>query len=244
VVEKLVEIDRLRQRNLPAESDNLIVLQSEKSLPSGAFTMRREIGALIGQLRNPIAQTAGAMLHITSATGGEGVSTVARELAYAAASVPWCKPLLLDRNPGKNDQSEALGIPLPDLIDSYTKRGRMEIASVQVEGVSFHAAKLLADSVSDVTRAGPSNLAADLHDVLRTAYNLIIIDCAPTLEYPFFLPFTRAVPDVIMVIRAESTRNSVAARAKEEIERLGGRLVGVIMNRQRRYVPRFIDRML
>ena len=61
---------------------------------------------------------------------------------------------------------------------------------------------------------------------------------------PSGLAVSSQVDGVILVVEAERTRWPVAASVKESIERGGGRLLGVVFNKRRHYIPAFIYRRL
>ncbi len=236
------------------------------------FQFRSELRPLLNKVRNALARGLGTVLHLTSPTAGEGVSTVARELACAAAGIPFCRPLLLDFNYGEGGQSAVLGGALPGVVSGYMAKGTVEVAAVAAGSSVFHAAEFdmesfdaftfnaVADAggrMSLLTNEGSTNegsadegaperprTIAGLYASLCGAYNLIVVDCPPVEESPYFVPLAHDMPDVILVVRAERTRISVVIRAKDEIPALGGRLAGVVMNQRRSYVPRFIDRLL
>ncbi len=235
------------------------------------FQFRSELRPLLNKMWNALARGLGTVLHLTSPTAGEGVSTVARELACAAAAIPFCRPLLLDFNYGKGGQGAVLGEALPGVVSGYMARGTVEVAAIAAGSSVFYAAEFDMESFDAFTfnaaaaggrvplltnegpaGEGPANEAppersrtiADLYASLCEAYNLIVVDCPPVEESPYFVPLAHDMPDVILVVRAEQTRISVVMRAKDEIPALGGRLAGIVMNQRRSYVPRFIDRLL
>lgn len=252
------EMDRMRNRVRPAGIPQPVIAKT-LAMDADEFRFGRELRPLLGRVRNAIARGAGTVLHLTSATRGEGVSTVARELACAAASMPSCRVLLLDCNLGEDDQGLALGGALPGVVGSYLSHGQIEVAAIAVNGATFHAAAFdgtsidfIACQADDVppaaTEAGGTRNAArttaELYRVLTAAYNLIVVDCPPVAEAPYFLPLSQETPDVLLVVQAEETRIPVVMRARDEIPALGGRLVGVVMNRRRRYIPKFLQRRL
>lgn len=218
---------------------------------AGVPVLGRQMAPLLGRVRTTIARDAVAVLHITSAVRGEGVSTVARELVKAAASVPSCRPLLLDCNPGDADQSEALGGDLPRAAWAYMAAGRAEVAEVAAGSAAFHAAEfdavateafplLPAERGDDGASPDLARTMDGLYRSLCAAFNLIVVDCPPLREVPYFVPIAPGTPEVVLVVRAERTRIPTVLRAKDAIPELGGRLLGVAMNSQRFYLPAFL----
>jgi len=213
---------------------------------------RRQMAPMLGRIRTAIARDGLAVLHVTSAVRGEGVSTIARELVKAAATLPSCRPLLLDCNPGDGDQAEALGGALPAAVDSYMTSGRAEVAAVVAGDVTFHAALFDAAASEGIVflpggveqAPDPSRTMGGLYQSLLAGFNLIVADCPPVREVPYFVPIAPGTPEVVLVVRAERTLIRAVLRAKDAIPELGGRLLGITMNERRSYLPAFLRRRL
>lgn len=218
------------------------VITQTITVSPGAFRLRSEIGPLLGKLRNAMGQGSAMILHLTSAAHGAGVSTIARELAYAAGAIPAARALLLDCNTGGNDQSSALGHELPSAAASFMASGHAEVAAIEAGEAVFHAATMTPGPGAD----GRRELAriTDLYRILRGSYDLIVLDYPPVLEAPYFVRMTQDPPEVVLVVQAEKTRIPSAMRAKDEIALVGGRLAGVIMNKRRFFIPKFIYRRI
>ena len=256
----------------------LVAIRVVQRVRPEAFQFRREIGVLLGRIRSGLSQDAASVIHITSATSGEGVSTVARELVYAAAAMPWCRPLLIDRNAGANDQGRWFGIDLPDLVGDYGSRSQLDVAAIEVGSAIFHVAKTLPNISLDETpehvvgqlahrsalflagerreeigssvalpAAAQPRAAANLAKpgaIMRLAYNLIVVDCASVLQSSPFVLLTQQPAETLLVVRAEHTRLSDIAEAKRELAFGGCEIVGVVLNKWRRRIPRLISRLM
>jgi capsular exopolysaccharide synthesis family protein len=79
---------------------------------------------------------------------------------------------------------------------------------------------------------------------LRTRFDFVIFDGAPLLEFPDAYALVPRVDGVILVVQAERTSIDDAQRAQRNIEEAGGRLLGVIINRQHNYVPARVRKLL
>ena len=80
--------------------------------------------------------------------------------------------------------------------------------------------------------------------MVRAAFDLIIIDSPPISESSAILAASSKVDGIILVMAAETTRWPVTARLKERIEKSGGHILGIVLNKQRHYIPDFIYRHL
>jgi len=72
---------------------------------------------------------------------------------------------------------------------------------------------------------------------LKQRFDFIIFDAAPLLEFPDSYALAPRVDSVIMVVEADKTAVEGAQRAKRDLERLGGHILGVVLNRQKDYTP-------
>ena len=194
-------------------------------------TIGREVARMLGVLAPTIATGAGVVLHVTSAVSGAGVSTVARELAATANILPACRPLLLSAKPGDAAADSGLGTALPDLLAAYRAKGVVEVMDVQTVRSSFHAAHVVTEP--GTTLLDPELAVRPVGDLwagLHRTYNLIVVDCLPISGLLGFLPITNRPPQVLLVVTAGVTRAAAAVRARVLIERMGGQLVGAVMN--------------
>lgn len=81
-------------------------------------------------------------------------------------------------------------------------------------------------------------------DSIKLKFDYILIDSPAIASSSEALSITSIVDTTILVTAAESTRWQLAANAKKKIEQAGGNVLGVILNKQRHYIPKFIyDRL-
>jgi len=74
--------------------------------------------------------------------------------------------------------------------------------------------------------------------------DLTILDSAPFSRSASSLAVLPAVDGVILVMQAERTSRGSIKRALGTIESCGGRCLGIIFNKSRRHIPRFLERWL
>jgi Mrp family chromosome partitioning ATPase len=80
-----------------------------------------------------------------------------------------------------------------------------------------------------------------LLDTLRANYPIIVLDTPPT-EAPEAAAVSRYCDGSVLVVGAERTRQWEIENAKSMLERLGGQFVGVVLNRERSIIPRWLTR--
>lgn len=79
---------------------------------------------------------------------------------------------------------------------------------------------------------------------IKLKFDYILVDSPPIGSSSEALSIAGSVDSTILVIEAESTRWQLAANAKKRIEQAGGNVLGVLLNKQRYYIPKFIyDRL-
>ena len=79
---------------------------------------------------------------------------------------------------------------------------------------------------------------------MRSHYTAVIVDCPPVLPCRESA-LTAAVADgTILVVEAERTRRAEIAQTRIILDQLGATLLGVVLNRRRRRVPRFLEGLL
>jgi Mrp family chromosome partitioning ATPase len=78
-------------------------------------------------------------------------------------------------------------------------------------------------------------------DTLRTNHPVIVLDTPPT-EAPESAAVSRYCDGSVLVVAAGRTRQWEIENAKALLERLGGQTVGVVLNRERSILPRWLSR--
>ncbi len=217
----------------------LFTVGGPRLLDANLFQLSEHLGPTAVRLRTLMAGDSAGVLHVTAAVDGDGVSTVSRELAHAASRMQWCKTLLLDANFGDNDQSSALGGPLPDIVSGYAEHGDIEVTSIESNGIGFHAARW-PENLSSRSMA----IVPVLGRLLRAAYDLIVVDCPSILAHPHLPTVSGGVPQVLLVVKSETSSPRQVQRAKQEIEMLRGNIWGAVLTGQRQIVPTAVERRI
>lgn len=177
---------------------------------------------------------------VTSAAPGDGKSTVAWNLALAAASAG-VRVLLIEadlRHPSLAASAEHLH-PAPGL--STVLAGQTELVDA-VQTISL-------DQSSDVSTAGrtlevlaagpippnPVDLIESqrMREILRrseNAYGLVVIDTSPTLLVPDAVPLVKEVSGVLVVTRLGHNTRDGLAQLRNQLDNLDARTLGVVAN--------------
>jgi Mrp family chromosome partitioning ATPase len=75
---------------------------------------------------------------------------------------------------------------------------------------------------------------------VRERFQYVIVDAPPIQGHPETLVLSRKADGVVLVIEAERTRKQTALWAKQQIHDVGGRLLGVVLNKRNQYIPNWL----
>jgi len=221
------------------------------ALPADFVQLHYAIEALRSEAR-PV------VLQFVSAGAGEGTSTVATGFAAVAASERPGAVLVVScgepaANVARADAGRgfvagagpgATGAPagLPSLIEAAAA-GQAASAAVWRDGA--HAGLLrarLGMSAHPLMEIGSDALRRLLNG-LGERYATVVLDCAPASS-PDSAALSRHCDGTVLVVRAGVARVSAVRQAHVAVERAGGHVVGVVLNRRRRALPPWLDRLL
>lgn len=209
----------------------------------------------------------GRVLQFVSARSGEGVSTVAREYARLAAVRARRPVWLIDGDLSQQGQQDAvaaeperfgrLGAPVqasPDGSIFYAVTPPVRAA----DGRALPPSRLLTARAAlggrlyvsrfriEALRSGQRVEAvgdARYWDALRRHADTVVIDSPSTDRLDAALILAPLVDATVIVVAAETTDAGEAVALRDEIEAVGGRLAGVVMNRARWKPPAFVERL-
>ncbi len=177
---------------------------------------------------------------VTATRHGEGATRVAVGLAKALASEGDTRVLLVEAN--MRSPSLARLLPLadgPGLSDYLAGEASPETL-----------VKRLGDVNLSIVTAGDRPGMVDCEGIvtaiseLAPNFDFIIIDAPPVNRYADVSVLGPKVDGVILVVQADETPVADAENAKRTLDRVGARIFGVVLNRQRSYVPATIQALL
>jgi Mrp family chromosome partitioning ATPase len=174
------------------------------------------------------------------ATGDCGVSTVAANFAAAVGQGASSRVLLIafgTKRPLRlgMHQEPDLGRWLDDKCVPVQPSPNMP------PSVYLLSSETLGPTVATVLQ---SRAFDDFLTRARERFDHVVVDAPPLQSHPESLLLCRKSDSVVLVVRAGRTRHQTAAWARQQIENVGGNLAGVVLNRRRYYIPRWLYRML
>ncbi len=189
--------------------------------------LRPDLGPLLARVALLLDAQRSAVLHVTAARHGEGATTVARELAAAAAArAAWRRVALLD----------AQGAAEGGLIEAFARTGEAALRPCRVGGAEVGCGCL----------AGPGTPRLEgvraLFNHLRSQWTLVVVDAPPVLDARERAVLAAAADQVVLVVEAERTTPGDAMQARDALRQAGASVMGAVLNRGRR-LPGLLERM-
>ncbi len=187
----------------------------------------------------------GQIIGITGSRPGEGATTISILSALALCTNPTNSVLLIDcnlRNPELhkyfNPQEQKDG--LIELIEQGSNLTDV-LWKEKKSGFHFISSGRPVDSPSEFLS---TNKFINTLMQLKKKYRYIILDCAPVLNAPETSILASHLTGVILVVRSESTRYEIVASAKQRLVDANANIKGVILNKQKHYIPNFLYKRL
>lgn len=176
---------------------------------------------------------------------GCGCSTTALGVATIFAKNPKLKVLLLEvnlRTPGLKRM--LLLKNSSDLVDSVNGVYRNTLNNQKVEFDNLSIICCGANSISEPLGFFESSNFEKFIENARNTFDYVILDAPPVPIFSEFRILCSKVDGVVLVIPSEKIRRQVALKAKKEIEEAGGRILGVVLNKRKYYIPNWLYQRL
>lgn len=171
-------------------------------------------------------------LQFVSAEPGAGVSLVASQFATFAARSHGTPALLVDCGAAPGARAR------PGLIEAYVASGSIEDA---IEGVrdipGLHLARLT--SRAETMQVTGEQVTAVLAEA-RRLYHFTALDTPALGSLAYSLIFARPADGVVIVAAADRSKATQLESAVEVLERSGAKILGVVFNKRRFHMPRWL----
>lgn len=225
-----------------------------------------EMAALWAAL-GPAPGHRGRVIQIAAATSGEGVSTVAREYARLAAVRARRPVWLIDADLAQQGQLEAVtaepdrfgalgkaAIATPDGSIFFAVTPRiMDRAGKPVHPARLMTARPCLGGRLWVTRFAAEHLRsgqraeavgdARYWDALRKHADTVVIDAPAADRNDMAITLAPFVDATVLVVAADGAAASEPLMLRDEIEAVGGKIAGVVVNRSTYNPPAFLRRL-
>ena len=225
-----------------------------------------EMAALWAAL-GPAPGHRGRVVQIAAASSGEGVSTIAREYARLAAVRARRPVWLIDADLSQQGQMEAVA----SQPDRFGALGKAAIATpdgsiffaitprvMDRAGKPVHPARLMTARPCLGGRLWVTRFAAEhlrsgqraeavsdarYWDALKKHADTVVIDAPAADRSDLAITLAPFVDATVLVVAADSTAANEPLMLRDEIEAVGGRIAGVVVNRSTYNPPAFLKRL-
>ena len=209
--------------------------------PEAAF--EREMAGIYHPIISALPNSKGMVLFL-GANESDGTSTMAREFASFAATHVGSTTLLFDTDRQKPTQLGHFGIRGGTDFETVVHDGRsVDEAIYPVRNTGLHVCSLALRPTSRPF-VFSSQRSDHMLSQLRQRFDLVVIDSPAPTDSPDMLALSAKVDGVVLVIQADQTRFHQAKRTKELIEANGGKLIGLVFNKRRFFIPDWIYKRL
>lgn len=230
-------LEQIRRKNAGSGVTPELALQTE--VLSG-ITLRSEMNWLHQQVESLLAKAPSRILQFVGSRRGEGVSTIVREFAKIAVERHGKAVLVLDA--AYQDTSPRISINGPcdygwlDLLDEgeLIDKAFFRVGDSNMYFAPISVQASLLPSIKD------ASMSINLWEKLKERFDLILIDSSSHKNSAESVAMSANVDGVIIVIEAEKSKKSIIAKLKKRIETNGGSVIGVILNKRKYHIPKFI----
>lgn len=227
----------------PAESPRPLPEGPRGLVPALAPEILAYYESIGKQIEVALGSTATRHLVLCGAIAGEGVSTVTAQFGEMLAR-RGTRVLLVDANPRHPWLHRHFHLAdSPGLAEHVSGTAPREAIVHSTGFANLHLVPL--GRCSD--RSEADRVTAAMGEIVRgigAGYDYVLLD-SDYIGSPFFSQAAVAAGDgVVLVIRAGRTNREVAGRALETVRQVGGKVLGVVLNRREFPIPDVIYRRL
>lgn len=181
---------------------------------------------------------------IASASHRSGSSTIAVGFATALASDFRSKVLLIDANLRSPRLHEFFNIKYHHGLSNLLTGEEEGISLLKKVGKENLYVIPCGENYSGTLALFESARFDKMLKVMREKFDYVIIDAPPVNGYAESKVMGKKADGVILVVESGKTRRQVASRAKQELEEAGAKVLGIILNRRKHYIPEWIYKRL
>lgn len=174
------------------------------------------------------------------AVRGEGVSLVSRMFSQILVQDPASRAALVDANTHAPSVHEAFGLDVgPGLTDLLA--GRRPLGEcLRPTAYPRLSVMTAGESVIAPLQAFSSDQMKRMIADIVAAHDYLIFDAPPVLQSPETTILSSQVDGVIFVVQAVRTKKEVVKKAVEAVVKGGGEVLGIVLNKNKHFIPEFI----
>lgn len=185
-------------------------------------------------------------LAFTSSQPGEGVSTVATNVALAAAQLGIARVLLVDANLASPSLHQIFGLELDSRPTEETASSNPRRIFCQstvlpnLKVVTAGSLNLSHGARADEVLAHFSRMVS----IVKRSVDLVVFDMPAVSQAGPTIHLYRLFDGTALVTEAEVIRWEVALRSKKHLDGAGANLIGVVLNKRVHHIPNWLYQTL
>ena len=230
-------------RSLGQTSETKIISQYVPGLGSDAARSYQDLRTdIVTRYKDDSIKT----ILFTGAAHGDGASTTAVNFSVVLARESGLKVLLGDLDPGTEDQHiafESASDRIEDAVNDLPGPDGSRINEKWIGPGNLHSL-VYAGNHPNVINLIESGVFEQFLKMACKRFDYIILAAPPVLGSLEARAICAKVDGVVLVLASGNTRRQIARKCKETLEEAGGRILGVVLNRRRHYIPQWIYRRL
>ncbi len=232
------QTERIRMRKNQTKDLPKLSKKAERQLEASFHHLSTVQGDMVSLSKD--AKT----IYITSCFDAEGKTTTAIHTAFALAVYGSANVLLIDGNLQSPQIHRMFSMELsPGLVDIFYSNVSFEkvLVPTQYKDLSIiTAGRAPSDLAISLAKEGLKNKLAKM----RSQFDYIIFDGNSILTSSEAATIAVDFDAVMLVVACEQTKWEVVQMVQEKIEKAGGKILGVVLNKRRFYIPDSIYRGL
>lgn len=206
--------------------------------------MEKEMGRLLRNIAGLLPDSQRGIIQFIGSRKQEGTSTILREFGLFLSIHMNKSVLLIEGEASQIPQHQAFGVhPRISLQLIMNEGGSVDEAVCQVKSSRVFLCRLFEDAQAN-SRLEYSENHTEIWSKLRKAFDFVLIDSPSLTSSDNTLAQCAFADGVLLIVEAEKTRSQVALNLKERVIQAGGNVLGVVFNKQRHYIPKWIYKLL
>ena len=177
-------------------------------------------------------------------TRGNGASTTAINFATTLSRDGRHNVLLIEANLRNPSLHEVFHVD-PDLsLSGFSTTGNKAASGIKKVGPENLYVVTPGSKFAGPVSLFESQRFWEFLKTMRTEFDYVVLDGPPLPSFSESKVICNKVDGVVMVIESGKTRKQVALRAKKDVEQAGGTVLGVVINKRKYHIPKWIYRRL
>lgn len=198
----------------------------------------RELSAVRGNILSAAEGREVKTIFITSAGSFEGKTVSAISIAYGLSSEAESKVLLVDLDPKLPKIAKLFNLKgAPGLTDLLTSNAQYSdvLRNTERDNLSIIPQ---GTKISNTLSIFKPKIFKEKFDSLKDAFDYLIFDGPPVLGSSNASLVAQYFDGIILVVECEKTRWEILQQTQEKISKVGGKILGVVLNKRKYYIPR------